>query len=821
VFIQQAHREGGVSFLKTILQDLRFAVRQLRKSPGLAFTAILVFALGIGASTAIFAFVDAALVKPLPYRDPSRLVALFERIPVGDRYHLSYGDYLDWKQLNRVFTSVDIYRPEGFALTAAAGLEDVSGARVSDGFFRTLGIVPFLGRDFRPGEDLKSAQPTVLLSYATWQKRFGANKNVVGETVTLDGVLYLIVGVLPSGFHFAPVEPAEFWTTLQGFCVDKPRSCHAFYGVGRLKEGATVATAYADLSSIARQIAAEYPQSNRDRGATVIPLPDAILGDIRPTLVALLSGAGLLSLIGFVNVSSLLLVRAESRKREIAVRGALGAGRSRLVLQFAVEGFLLASLGCVLGQVISFGLIRVLLGEIPHGLLKNMPYLQGLHFNLHAFLFAFITSLLGGVLFSAGPALQLFLSDMQEGLMEGGRTAAGRSWRKVGASLVVVELAVTVVLLVSAGLFAKSFYRLLHEDIGMSPDHLAVLHVEKLGTVTDAQSVALERQVIARMSTLPGVSSVGVSQRLAVDGGEDFVASFAHFRVAGRPYLGEGDEVNQRFESVGYFETLRARLLRGRYFAETDDTSKPWVGIINQTMARQFFPGEDPLGKHIVDEYFQDHPIEIIGVIDDIKEGPLDMKPMAAVYQAFNQGPSQSFYVTLRASQSEGTLLHAMVNAVRQIDSGLIADGEETMSERINNSQSAYIHRSAAWLVAGFASLALLLGTVGLYGVVSYSVGQRTREIGVRMALGAQRATVYQLILKEACWLATLGITSGILCSVAAANLLRSMLFAVRPWDMATLLSVAIVLAAAAIIASYIPARRAASIAPTEALRSE
>jgi macrolide transport system ATP-binding/permease protein len=349
VFIQQAHREGGVSFLKTILQDLRFAVRLLRKSPGLAFTAILVFALGIGASTAIFAFVDAALVKPLPYRDPSRLVALFERIPVGDRYHLSYGDYLDWKQLNRVFTSFDIYRPEGFALTAAAGLEDVSGARVSDGFFRTLGIVPFLGRDFRPGEDLKSAQPTLLLSYATWQKRFGANKNVVGETVTLDGVLYLIVGVLPSGFHFAPVEPAEFWTTLHGLCVDLPRSCHAFYGVGRLKEEATVATAYADLSPIARQIAAEYPQSNRDRGATVIPLSDAILGDIRPTLVAMLSGAGLLSLIGFVNVSSLLLVRADSRKREIAVRGALGAGRSRLVLQFAVEGFLLAGVGCVLG----------------------------------------------------------------------------------------------------------------------------------------------------------------------------------------------------------------------------------------------------------------------------------------------------------------------------------------------------------------------------------------------------------------------------------------------------------------------------------------
>jgi macrolide transport system ATP-binding/permease protein len=805
----------------TILQDLRFAVRQLRKNPGFTFTAVVIFALGIGASTAIFAFVDAALVKPLPYRDPSRLVALYERIPVGDRYHLSYPDYLEWKQRNRVFTSLDAYRPEAYTLTTATGVEEVVGARVSDGFFRTLGVVPFLGRDFMPGEDQPSAQQTVMLSYQAWQKRFAANRNVLGQTVMLDGVPFLVVGVLAPGFHFAPVELAQFWTTLHGLCSEAQRGCHPYYGVARLKQGVSVAAAYADLTPIAQEIAVQYPETNRDRSATVIPLVDVILGDIRPTLIALLAGAGLLSLIGFVNVSSLLLVRAESRRREIAVRGALGAGRTRLVLQFAVEGFSLAGSGCFLGLALAWCAIRILPGLIPPAMLENMPYLEGLHFNVHLLVFAFGLSIFGGVLFSAGPALQLFLSDMQEGLMEGGRTAAGRSWRRVGASLVVVELAITVVLLVSAGLLAKSFYRLLHEDIGISADHLAVLHVSKMGSQTAPESIALERQVIGRMSVLPGVTSAGVSRHLAIGGGEGFAALFRHFRVEGRPYVGEGDEATEQGASVGYFETLRARLLQGRYFTESDDASRPPVAIINRTVAEEMFPAEDPVGKRLIDEYDRDHPIEIIGVVDDIKEGPLDMKPIAGVYEPFNQDPRDDFYVVVRTTQSAASILPSMVQAVHQIDRGLIADEEETMSDRINNSQSAYLHRSASWLVAAFAALALLLGTVGLYGVISYSVGQRTREIGVRMALGAQRAAVYQLILREACWLAALGIVGGILFSFVATRLLRSMLFGVSPRDASTAISVVFVLAASALLASFVPAHRAASIDPAKALRTE
>ena len=813
-------REPRVTrLLAGLLQDLRFAARQLRKNAGFASTALAVFALSIGASTVIFGFVDAALVKPLPYREPSQLVALYERIPVGDRYHLSDFDYRAWKQGNRVFTSLDVYRPDRFTLALATGAEEVSGALVSDGFLRTLGVEPLLGRDFQPGEDQPGAALTVMLSYETWQMRFAGDKNVVGKTTTLDGDSFLVVGVLPKSFHFAPVGRVEFWRTLHGLCKDS-HLCYPYYGVARLKQGVSVAAAFENVSSIARQIALEYPRSNRDRSATVIPLADAILGDIRPTLIALLCGSGLLCLMGFVNISNLLLVRAESRRREIAVREALGASHARLIRQFAVEGFLLAASGCAVGLALAASSLNILARQIPPNLLDNMPYLQGLHFNVHILLFAATVSILGGVLFSADPSLRLLLMKMQDGLAEGGRTFAGRGRRKLGASLVPAELAITVVLLVGAGLLSKSFYRLMSIDIGIAPDHLAILHVSNSGPRNDdySRNIELQRQVIARMSALPGVTSVGVSRELALGSGECFSHLFTHFRVAGKPYHGEGDEAIEQMVSVGYFETLRARLVQGRYFTDGDDASRPREAIINRTIE---FPGEEATGKRVISQYDPDHPIEIVGVVDDLKDGPLDMKPTAAVYSPFNQIPTGNFYVTLRTSQSERAVLPSMVRAVHSLDPGLIVNGDETMTDRINDSESAYLHRSAAWVAGGFAVLALILGTVGLYGVTSYSVGRRTREIGVRMALGAQRYSVYQLILTEAGLLASLGVSGGLLISLGVTSLLRRMLFGVSPWDLETMFSVVGVLVASSFVASYVPARRAASVNPSEALRAE
>lgn len=810
-------------WLADLLKDSRGCLRRLRRTPAFVLTAIAVLTLGVGAATAIYAFVDATLVKPLPYREPARLVALFEHNPVGDRFHLSDFDYRAWKQRNHAFTSLDVYRPERDTLNKPEGPEEVSAALVSDGFFRTLGVTPALGRDFFAGEDRPNAPRTTILSYAAWKSRFSADAKILGRAVRLDGESYTIVGVLPRDFHFAPVGRAEFWTTLHGHC-EQLRDCFPFYGVARLRDGVSTVAAYQDVSAIARQIAAEYPQFSRDRTATLLPLTDAILGNVRPTLIALMSGAGLLCLIAFVNVLSLLLVRAEKGKHETAIRVALGALRIRLFRQFALDGFFLAGVGCMLGLALPMASMGILAKQIPPNLIENMPYLENIHLNARAILCAIAISVIGGVLFSAGPMLHFLFSDLRDGLVDGGRGAASMGWRRLGSSLVAAEIAITVVLLVSASLLTKSLYRLLHVDVGIhAADRLAVIHVGEQGARKwkDPLNVQLERRVIAKMLTLPGVTAVGVSGQPVIASGEGFKQTMAHYRALGRPTVGLGPEPMDEIVSAGYFETLGARLIEGRTFTEVDDASRPRRAIINRTLAKELFPGEHAVGKQIVSAFDPEHPIEVVGVIDDIKDGALDLQPIAAVYSPFNQIPMGDFYVTVRTSQSAESLLQPLVQAVRQIDSALIANEEETMTARIDNSEAAYLHRSAARVIVGFAILALLLGTVGLYSVMSYSVGQRTREIGIRIALGAQKPAVYKLIFWQSARPVFLGLAAGLLCSLSLAFLLPGMLFGVGPLDKQTMCAVVCVLFGASLIASYIPARRAASIEATEALRAE
>jgi len=804
-----------------LVQDLRYAFRQLRKSPGFACTAVLILALGIGASVAIFGFVDAALIKPLPYPNPNRLVDVTESAAMIPHANLSYPDYLDWKRLNRVFSSMEVYTGGGYLLRTAAGTEPVPGLSVSDGFFRALGIAPRLGRDFYTGEDLPSAPRTVILSYATWQKRFGGRKDVTGETVALSGIPYAIVGVLPEDFQFALRGNVEFWTTLHASdqCALR-RSCHNLNGIGRLKDGVSVEMARAEMKMIARQLELQYPKENRDQGASVLPLSEVIVADIRPILLVLLGGAGLLLVIACVNVSSLLLVRSASRKREIAVRGALGASRGRLIRQFITEGLVLMTAGSWLGLIAADGAIEILTHLISKDMMAGMPYLAGLGLNSHVLLFAGGISVFAASLFSFAPVVRLPLTKLQEGLSEGGRGYAGTLWRRFGANLVVAELAIAVVLLVGAGLLGKSFYRLLHVDVGFQPDHLATLQValSDASYPKDEQMVAVERQIISRVASLPGVESAGISTVLPVsfNGNTDWI------RFVGRPYSGQHNEVNEREVTSAFFPTLHAKLLRGRYFSDAEDASKPLVVIINETLANKYFPGEDPIGKRIGDIELTPKSIkEIIGVVEDVKDGSLDSETWPAVYYPFNQNPDTYFSLIVRTSEDEKSLLPTLVAAIHEIDPGIGTMNETTMADRISDSPTAYLHRSSAWLVGGFAFLALLLGVVGLYGVIAYSVSQRTREIGVRMALGAQRSSVYQLIMKEAGWLVGAGIAAGLLCSIAAATLIRGLLFGVRTWDAATLAAVSAVLASAAMLASYIPARRAAQIDPMVALRYE
>ena len=807
--------------MNTFIQDLRYTLRQLRKSPGFAGTAILILAMGMCASIAIFGFVDAALIKPLPYSNPARLVEVTESVAMIPRANLSYPDYLDWKRLNQVFGSMDAYDGTGYLLRTPSGTEPVPATRVSDGFFRTLGIAPLLGRDFYAGEDLPAAPKTVMLSYTTWQKRFGGSRDVIGETVTLSGVPFTIVAVLPESFQFAPRGNAEFWTTLHASdsCALR-RSCHNLTGIARLNDGISVEMALANMKSIARQLEIEYPADNRDQGAFVAPLSEVMVTDIRPILLALLGGAGLLLVIACVNVSSLLLVRSESRRREIAVRGALGASRARLIRQFITEGAAIVTAGGVLGLAAAGAAMNILTRLISKDMLTGMPYLSGLSLNSHVLTFAAVVSVFALALFSVPPLARLPLTKLREGLNQGGRGYAGTLWRRFGAHLVVVEMAIAVVLLVGAGLLGKSFYRLLHVDVGFQIDHLATLEValSDASYAKDEQVVAVTRQIVNRIRSLPGVQSVGLSTVLPVsfNGNTDWI------RFVGRPYHGEHNEVNQREVSSAFFSTLQAKLLRGRYFTDADDASKPQAVVINETLAKKYFPGEDPVGKRIGDTELTPKSIkEIVGVVEDVKDGSLDSDTWPAVYYAFNQNPDTYFSLILRTSQSESSVLPSLASAIHEIDSGIGTMNETTMTARINDSPTAYLHRSSAWLVGGFASMALLLAVVGLYGVIAYSVNQRTREIGVRMALGAQRGSVCQLIMKEAGWVAGVGIAVGLLGSIGAATLIRGLLFGVRSWDAATLIAVSGVLAISALLASYVPARRAAKVDPMVALRCE
>jgi predicted permease len=818
---ERFYLRSRVIWFDNLLHDTKFAIRQLAKNPGFAFAAIAVLALGVGACVAIFAFVDAALIKPLPYAEPQQLVHVTESDVAASKVNISYLDYLDWKRLNTVLSSMDVFGGWDALLTTPSGTEPVPAERVSAGFFHTLGVAPALGRDFHPGEDSLSAPNVVLISYGFWQRQFGGRKDVIGQTVKLSGVLHTVIGVLPNGFEFALGSSPEIWAALKpdNGC-EKDRGCHNLYAVGRLKDGVAVQTALANMQSIARQLENQYPNSNRGRGASVMLLSEMTVGEIRPILLLLLSGAGLLLLIACVNVSSLLVVRSESRKREMAVRGALGASRVRLACQFVTEGMVLVAGGTLAGLALADGITRILSRLISKEMIARMPYLQGLGLNTHVLVFAGILALLAAGLFAITPILHLLSSDLRDGLTEGGRGAAGTLWRRIGGRLVVIELATTMVLLTGAGLLGKSLYLLLHVDVGFQVDHLATLHVRLPDTQfpRDAEQVAFTRRLLERVESLPGVRVAGVTTVLPASCGcnTDWV------RIAGRPYDGNHITVIDRDVSAGFFSTLHAKLLAGRYFTDGDDASKPKVVVINHAFARKYFLGENPLGELIGDSTLSPASIkQIVGVVEDFKDESLDDKQWPAVYYPFNQDASSGYVLIVRTSQAERTILPALTAAIHQLNQDVGVEQESTMSDQINDSQTAYFHRSTAYLVGGFSVLALVLSAVGLYGVIAYSVSQRTREIGVRMALGAQRSSVHWMVVSEAVWLTAAGITIGAVCSVAFGELLRGLLFGVRAWDVPTLAVVALVLGLLALFASYIPAHRAASVNPVEALRAE
>ena len=805
--------------METVIQDLGFALRQLKKNPGFGVMAILILALGIGVSVAIFGFVDAALIQPLPFAQPDRLLDITESAVAIPHANFSRDDYDDWKRMNTTLSSLDAYTGTSYLLRMGSTTDSVAGMRVSDGFFSTLGVKPMLGRGFLPGEDKSGGSKIVMLSYAAWQKRFGSHSDVVGQSINLSGDNYTIVGVLPREFIFAPRPSAEFIAPLLDKTgCEKRRGCHDLVGVGRLRDGVSLESARAELQRIADLLARQYPGTNKDQGAYVAPLTELIVGKIRPILLTLLAGAVLLLVIACVNVASLLLVRSESRRREIAVRGALGATKARLTRQFVTEGLLLAMLGCTAGLLIAAWSMMLLIRLVPKQMADGMPFLHSVGLNAHTGIFAAVVAVLAALVLSLTPALRLAGNDMRDALSEGGRGAAGRFWQRLGANLVVVELTVAVVLLAGAGLLGRSFYKLLHVEIGFDQTHLATVNViaPDARYPKNPQIMELYRQIDRKLSVLPGVVSVGMSSDLPVQ----CFCDTDWIRIAGKPYHGEHNEVAERDISPSYLATLNARLIRGRMITAQDDESHPHVILINESLAKKYFPGEDPIGQKVGNgDLAPDSMREIVGVIADVREAGLEDDMVPAEYQSMFG--DTYFSVAVRVSGDERAMLPTIISAIRQVDSSLGVYGEQTMEQQIGSTQSALMHRFATWLVGVFAALALVLGVIGLYGVIAYSVSQRTREIGVRMALGAQRSSVYKLVMRQAAWLTFIGLALGLACSIGASMLMQKLLFGVAAWDAPTLLAVTLILGLSALAASFIPAWRAASVNPTVALRAE
>jgi predicted permease len=810
----------GWNMFDNLLHDFRFAARQLRKSPAFTVTAVLMLALGLCASVSIFAFVDAALLHPLPYTHPERVVGVFGQIPLCPQCNLSYPDFLDIKRLNTVFSSMDAYNGQGFLLRTPDGVELARAARVTAGFFRTLGVAPVAGRDFQDGEDQPAAPYVTILSYTTWQNRYGGRRDVLGQTVVLNGKQAVVVGVLPAEFHFAPLGQPEFWTPLraEGNC-DLRRSCHGMYGVARLRDGVSLQAAAANVSSIARELERMYPASNTGQGTDLQSITEVMVGNVRPILWVLLTGAGLLLLIAAANVAGLLLVRAESRQREIAVRSGLGASRARLLGQFAAEGALLTSAGAGLGVAGAHWTMQALVRLIPKPLAARMPYLQHLGLTPRLLGFAAAIVVMAAFLFTLIPATRSRFADLRSALAEGGRGSAGTVWRRLGSNLVVLELATAVILLAGAGLLSKSLHRLLQVDLGVDPRHLATMRVlapmSKYGK--DEQALALQRQVVSAMEAIPGVESAALASTLPVQSGNSVWIEFE-----GRAETEGHNEVSYRAISPEYFTTMRAKLVQGRLFSDADDISKPHVAIIDRSLARKFFPGQNPVGKRIRYKSLAITPLmEIVGIVADIKEGALDKENWPALYVAMHQEPRSDFDLVVRASRDEQAVLADMAGVLRQIDRSITATDPRSMNDRINQSPAAYLRRSSAWLVGGFAALALLLGVIGLYGVIAYTVSARTREIGVRIALGAQPGAVYQLVLGQAGKLIAGGVIVGLGAAIGLAGLMSTLLFGVESWDLPTLGAVAVVLAFCGLLAAFQPAKRAASLNPVEALRAE
>jgi putative ABC transport system permease protein len=806
----------------TIWSDLRYAVRLMIKNPAFTLIAIITLALGIGANTAIFTVVNAVLLRPLGFHDPSRLVIAAEKSQYPT-ISTSYENYVDWRDQSHSFESLEATRGATITLTGDGEPERLNSRYATAGMFPLLGVSAVAGRTFHADEDRAGGAPVVLLSYGLWQRRFGGAPDTVGRSITLDSHPYTIVGILPQGFEL--LQPADVFLPFTPWAQTLPddRNWHpGIIAVGRLKPGVTREQARTEMVGITKRLEEQYPIYNTGTSADVVGLQDRLVQNVRPALLLLLGAVGFVLLIACVNVANLLLARAASRSREVAIRTSMGASRWRIVRGLLTESVLISVIGGACGLMVASASLGPLL-RLAEG---SVPQVFTVSLDRSVLLFTFLVSVITGLIFGIVPALRTTKLDLRETLNEGSRgSTSGLGQHRLRGVLVATEIALAMLLLIGSGLLLRSFSRLQEVSPGFRPDHLLVadLPLSQNAYAKPEQRFQFFDRVIERASALPGVRSVGAASFLPVSGGGGLI----NFNIEGRPPKTPHDYLAAGYRTITpqYMETLNVPLLQGRNIAIGDTEKAPAVVVINATMARTYFPGENPLGKRMQIGATPDKDVpymEIVGVVGDVHQG-LDSDPKAEMYLPYKQAdallPVFQLSIVLRTAGEPHAQAAALRSALGEIDPNQPLVKIRTMDE--NMAASVTEPRFRTWLIGIFAGLALVLAAVGIYGVMSYSVTQRTNEIGIRVTLGAQANDVFRIVVGEGMRLALLGVAVGVVAALISTRVLRTFLYGISAVDPVTFVATALLLTMVAVAASYFPARRATRVDPMVALRHE
>lgn len=801
--------------MESLIKDIRYGVRSLLKRPSFTAIAVITLALGIGANTTLFSFVNGILLRPLPYKDPGQLVILDENAPKQGikSFAVSYPNFVDWREQNNVFEDVAVYQEGTYSLVGAGEPEQIPGARISQGLFELLGVAPKLGRTITAEEDRPDTNNAVLISHSLWQRRFASAENAVGQALTVSGRARTIVGVMPPGFKFP--ETAELWVPMALNEKLYTRTDHGLNAIARLKPNVTLGQAQAEMNNIARRIEEQHPVTNEGLGVDVFSLRDRLVGDYRDALLILLGVVAFVLLIACANVANLLLARSSARHKEFALRAALGASRARIVRQLLTESALLSVLGAMLGVLLAVWGKNLLLAAIP----GDLPFWMRFDLDLRVLGFTFAISFLTGLVFGVAPALQGSRTDLNEALKEGGRSG-GAAHNRLRSLLVVAEVALSLVLLVGAGLMVRSFAKLGHVDSGINPENVLTVEVPlpRAKYTEAAQQSAFFQQLVARVGALPGASSAAAVSYVPLRGGWG-----RGLTVEGHPVLsvGQAPMINHSVVTPNYFHTMGITLLEGRDFTDADHAKAMRVTIVDERLAREYWPGASALGKRIrFGPPENNEPWHtIVGVAGAVRHERLDRETRQSIYVPYLQIPVRSMTVAVRTPGNPESLAGAVRREVLALDKDQPVTNVMTMDEVI--SRSVWQPRFYAMLFGIFAAVALILAAVGIYGVMSYAITQRTHEIGIRLALGAGRLNVLKLALGQGMRLALAGVALGLCAAYGLTRLMSGLLFGVSATDLGTFVSIAVLLIGVTLLACYIPARRATKVDPLVALRYE